>query len=248
MRILIVTVAGMSTRFSRSLGYECLKCLYFREEIQESLLYRFLRQPVYFDKYIIVGGYKFTELRGKVGSWFPDMAERIVLVENPCYAEYGSGYSLYLGIKEALKYDFDQVVFAEGDLFVDTETFSRMSVSPKDVVTISPEPILAEKSVVFYRDSSDCLHYLYDTGHDMLFIPEPFRAVCNSGQIWKFADPPRMRETYAGMTEREWQGTNLVFVERYYGRMPCKAYELMQFSQWVNCNTIEDFERIRNLG
>ena len=95
MKILIVTVAGMSTRFSRSLGYGCLKCLYFRNDIRESLLYRLLHQPVSFDRYIIVGGYKFGELKEMVGREFSDMADRTALVENPFYAKYGSGYRLF---------------------------------------------------------------------------------------------------------------------------------------------------------
>lgn len=245
MKILIVTVAGMSTRFSRSLGYDCLKCLYFREDIRESMLYRLLRQPVYFDKYIIVGGYKFTELQETVECWFSDMFDRIILVENPYFAKYGSGYSLYFGIKEALKYKFNQIVFAEGDLSVDAGSFSRMYASAKDVVTISPDPIQAEKSVVFYKDRCDCLHYLYDTGHDTLFIPEPFKSVCNSGQMWKFANSQRVRDTYDGMSETEWRGTNLVFVERYFESMPGNEYDEIRLSHWVNCNTVEDFERIR---
>lgn len=248
MKVLIVTVAGMSTRFSRSLGCECLKCLYFRNDIRESLLYRLLHQPVSFDRYIIVGGYKFGELKETVGREFPDMADRIVLVENPFYAEYGSGYSLYCGMNEVLKYDFSQAVFAEGDLFVDTGTFARVCASPRDVVTVSPEPILAEKSVVFYRDRDDRLHYLYDTGHDLLFIREPFRAVCNSGQVWKFADPGRLRDVYAGMTEKDWQGTNLVMVERYFGQLAGGEYDQLQFIKWVNCNTVEDFDRLPAVG
>lgn len=33
MRILLVTVAGLSSRFSQSVGYPCLKCLYHEEKV-----------------------------------------------------------------------------------------------------------------------------------------------------------------------------------------------------------------------
>ena len=68
VRILIITVAGMSTRFSQSIGQPCLKCIYYSSDSKESLLYQMLHQPVYFDKYIIVGGYMYDELQKTV--WF----------------------------------------------------------------------------------------------------------------------------------------------------------------------------------
>lgn len=40
MRILLVTVAGLSSRFSQSVGYPCLKCLYHEGESTRTLLYR----------------------------------------------------------------------------------------------------------------------------------------------------------------------------------------------------------------
>lgn len=248
MRILIVTVAGMSTRFSRSIGYECVKCLYFRDTFRESLLYRLLHQPVCFDKYIIVGGYRFEELKATINTEFPEMSDRIELVENSLYAEYGSGYSLFCGLNAAFKYHFSQVVFAEGDLYVDAETFKQVCESPNDVVTVSPEPILAEKSVVFYQDKDDRIHYLYDTGHNLLFIKESFRAIYNSGQIWKFANPMLLRDVYTSMVDSDWQGTNLVAVERYFGQLKRENYEQLQFHTWVNCNTIEDFERLPDIN
>lgn len=60
MKVLIITVAGMSTRFSESVGYPCLKCLYYKQDMKESLLYRFLYEYPEFDRYIIVGGFSLT--------------------------------------------------------------------------------------------------------------------------------------------------------------------------------------------
>ena len=42
MKALIVTVAGMSARFSRSAGEQIIKCLYHTNSMKESLLYTLL--------------------------------------------------------------------------------------------------------------------------------------------------------------------------------------------------------------
>lgn len=245
MRALIVTVAGMSTRFSRSLGRQCLKCIYYPAQIEESLLWRMLRQPVAFDWYVIVGGYRFDELKGTVYQEFQDMSDRIMLVENGHYKDYGSGYSLYLGLREALKLGADEVVFAEGDLYVDTDTFREVAGSQCSVVTSCPEPILASRAVAFYFDRAGKIHYLYDTGHNALNIREPFTAIYNSGQIWKFADKGVLERVFEMLPEQGWQGTNLVMVEEYFRQIPIEDYEIILFKKWVNCNTIEDFRKIQ---
>lgn len=97
MRIMIITVAGISSRFSQSIGRPCLKCLYYKTDIKESLLYRMISQNKEIDKYVIVGGFQYEELRNAIEQFFGVFWSRIVLVQNEHYEEYGSGYSLYLG-------------------------------------------------------------------------------------------------------------------------------------------------------
>lgn len=247
MRVLIVTVAGMSTRFSESLGKSCLKCIYYHENITESLLYRMLNQPVDFDKYIIVGGYQFEELQKVINEKFTKFIKKIILVNNEKYEKYGSGYSLYCGLKAAMELQFQQIVFAEGDLFVDSESFIKVCTSKKDLITCNQEAILASKAVAFYYDKQNIIHYIYDTGHNSLIINEPFLAIYNSGQIWKFAHSDRLRSTYSSMSQKDWQGTNLVLIERYFSQLKCEEYEIIPFKRWINCNTVSDFERIEKL-
>lgn len=245
MKILILTVAGMSTRFSQSLGKKCLKCIYYQSDITESLLYRMLHNPVDFDKYIIVGGYMYEELQKVIEEEFVEYREKVILVYNEKYAEYGSGYSLYKGLEAAVTFGFDEIVFAEGDLFVDSESFERIYESSQDVVTSNRETIFANKSVVFYLDAHDCIHYVYSTEHDMLMIDEPFAAIFNSGQIWKFRQPECIRNIYEKMREEDWKGTNLVFVQKYFQAIPREECQIIQFKKWINCNTIKDFEDYR---
>ncbi len=244
MKVLLITAAGTSSRFSHSLGKPCLKCIYSPADITESLLYRMLRRDTAFDKYIIVGGFMYEQLERVLEQDFSEFGNRIVLVRNEKYEEYGSGYSLYQGLQEAMKLDFDEVIFAEGDLYVDEDSFREVSGCVKDVITCSSGPILADKAVAFYYDREYRIHYIYDTSHSMLEIKEPFRGIFHSGQVWKFAQSDRVRRTYADMEEQDWQGTNLVFVEKYFQMLAQNEYELVQFKQWINCNTIADFEKI----
>lgn len=247
MRILIITVAGTSTRFSRSIGKPCLKCLYSPEGFDKSLLYRMIHQEDQFDKYVIVGGYMYDRLKAAVNENFPEYRDRIMLVYNDKYAEYGSGYSLYKGIRAVYGMDFDELVFAEGDLFVDSESFKKICSADKDVITVNREDIMADKAVAFYFDANNKIHYLYDTGHKALRINEPFLSIFNSGQIWKFTKIQYLKEIYKNMSEEEWKGTNLVFIEKYFGGLGRDEYDLVKLNGWINCNTIDDFKRYINV-
>ncbi len=246
MKILLVTVAGKSSRFSRSLGRTCLKCIYHPGNISESLLYRLLHLDMDFDKYIIVGGFMYEQLKLAMEEHFSDISGKVILVNNEKYGEYGSGYSLYRGFQEAAGWDFSEILFAEGDLFVDRGTFLEISRSEKDIITCNKEMISAEKSVVFYFDKEYKVHYVYDASHNMLNITEPFRSIHNSGQVWKFRRPGLLRDIYGNMREQEWQGTNLVFIQKYFQSLMPEEYDIVRFKRWVNCNTIADFEEARN--
>jgi len=248
MKALIVAAAGMSTLFSRSLGRECLKCLYYKNSVKESLLYRMLAQPAAFDRYIIIGGYKFQELKEMVESEFQGIQREICLVYNEKFSEYGSGYSLFLGLKKALELCADEVVFAEGDLYVDRQSYMSVYRATGGVVTCNNEPISADRSVAFYFDRSDKVHYIYDTGHNALVIEEPFLSIYNSGQVWKFSDMGLWKEIIRLFGEKQWEGTNLVPIEAYFNRLGRNHYEVIQFRKWVNCNTVADFEAVQDIA
>ena len=65
MKVLIITVAGMSTRFSRSVGKPVIKCLYHNKSLKDSLLYILLERSREFDYFIIVGGYRYIKSYAK---------------------------------------------------------------------------------------------------------------------------------------------------------------------------------------
>lgn len=238
MRILLVTVAGLSSRFSQSVGYPCLKCLYCNGKKTEALLYRLIHMYD-FDRYIIVGGYRYEELAEAVKHDYGDIRDRVSLVRNELYAEAGSGYSLYLGLVEAFKWEFSEIVFAEGDLIVDRGSFARVCEASGDVLTVNRDAIQADKAVAFYFDREERIHYIYDTGHKCLEIREPFLSIYNSGQIWKFADSGLLRKTMDTLGEERQRGTNLSLIEEYFGHSGNP--EIITFDKWVNCNTVQDY-------
>jgi len=243
LRILLITVAGLSKRFSESLGKDCLKCIYYKNDFKESLLYQMLNQTDKFDKYVIVGGYKFDELKQTVENQLSDIIDKIILVKNEYYAEYGSGYSLYVGLKEIQNLNYNELIFAEGDLFVDNESFMKVYNSKNNVITCGKEPILANKAVAFYYDTDYHIHYIYDTSHKSLQINEPFLGIFNSGQIWKFTNSERLKYLTLHLNQELWQGTNLNLVQEYFDNLEKSEYEIVTFNKWINCNTISDFEK-----
>ena len=117
--------------------------------------------------------------------------------------------------------------------------------SEKSVITCNNEPIEANKAVAYYFSLDNKVHYIYDTGHSALTISEPFLSIYNSGQIWKFSDYNKVKEVYDDMEETLWQGTNLVFIEKYFNSINHNDTEIIKFSEWINCNTVEDFRKIK---
>ncbi len=79
------------------------------------------------------------------------------------------------------------------------------------------------------------IHYIYDIIHNVLEINEHFTSIFNSGQIWKFAST----------SMPEWKGTNLVFIQKYFGNLEEGGYYMTRFRTWINCNTISDFKEIK---
>lgn len=246
LKILLITVAGMSTRFSESIGKECLKCIYYKNDFTESILHRLMVQTSGFDKYIIVGGYKFEELEQTINLCFHDIKDKIILVNNGYYNCYGSGYSLYLGLKKAVEFNFRELVFAEGDLFLDNESFMEIYKSNRDVITCNLEPISADKAVAFYYDINHHIHYIYDTNHECFHINEPFLGIFNSGQVWKFVQIEKLKCLVASLEEDIWKGTNLDFIQKYFENSD--DYKIVRFKKWINCNTITDFEWIERIS
>lgn len=240
MRSLIITVAGTATRFNRDTEEPTLKCLYAIGGSKNTLLYRILDKARDFDEYVIVGGYLYDKLERFVENDLPEFRERVKLVYNPEYSTFGSGYSLLLGIRN-VDSATQEIIFVEGDLYFDGHDFRRIKDSSKNVFTVNHELITAKKAVVVYENEAHHLRYLYDTTHSDLRIPEPFLAVYNSGQVWKFRDVEKLRRVIRSLTPAQEKGTNLEIIQGYFGDLTPDEYEMVVFGTWHNCNTVKDY-------
>ena len=245
MKYLIITVAGTATRFNRDTKEDTLKCLYYEDSPRYALLSQLLKNCGRYDWYIIVGGYLFDKLEKFVNTELSEYKDAITLVYNEHYRDYGSGYSLYKGIKELR--EPGEVTFVEGDLFFKADTFKNLYRSGKNVITINQEPIYANKAVVLYINEDDRPRYLYDTNHRTLMVPEPFKAIFNSGQMWKFISSEKLIRVTELLTDKQLQGTNLEIIQAYFGELNANEYDVVTFSDWFNCNTVADYNQVRKL-
>ncbi len=240
MKALIITVAGESTRFRKTLGKDVLKCIYSENDFKKTILNYQLSQADDFDKVIVVGGYKHDELVDFIKTNYDD--DRIVCLFNDKYNTYGSGYSLYIAIDYLRQFSVDEIVFCEGDLYFDSSSFDKIKLSENSVITANLEAILAKKAVAFYSTLNNEVRYIYDTEHKKLQINEPFTAIYNSGQVWKFVKQDVLNGVLDNLMQEQMEGTNLEIIEGYFSIVT--DYSVVQFQQWINCNTADDYELI----
>lgn len=243
MRYVIITVAGCAERFNQDAGTPSLKCIFYQKEKRKTLLYSILKKCAGYDKVIVVGGYQYESLQSYIKEFKEEFPFSIETVYNAFFDKYGSGYSLYTGIKACLQdADCTEILFAEGDLAVSEEEFERIKQSDKNCLTVNCEDIRSDKSVVVYINHKNEIKYQYDTSHGFFHITEPFSRIYNSGQIWKMKERKSVDMVVGHMREEEWQGTNLVFVEKYFNAVKRENVEIIPLKYWVNCNTRKDFE------
>jgi choline kinase len=238
MKALIITVAGESKRFRQTIGFEALKCIYTPSDYSKTILAYQISISDAFDKIIIVGGYKFHELKEFIYSNYKD--DRIELVYNDKYNTFGSAYSLLIGIKHLKHRKFSEIIFCEGDLYFDKQTFQSIVNIKNNVVTTNLELIEAKRSVAFYSRINNSLKYIYDTKHSVLEIKEPFTGIFNSGQVWKFVDQKKLNSVINELNPTQIKGTNLEIIQNYF--LIDTKYAIIRFNDWINCNTIMDYK------
>ena len=242
MKTAIITAAGVSSRFNEGIpeSEKQLKVIYGGGE--QTLLYHLVQKCMYADQIIVVGGYKFDDLKEYLLGLKPEIRDKIELVYNEHYKDLSSGYSLYLGLMDAFKYQSDEILFIEGDLDVDRDSLDNVIKSNNSVLTYNYEPIYANKSVVLYKDGNDRFHYAFNSSHGMLAINEPFSCILNSGQIWKFTDIEKLKTASDKFLTEEKNGTNLRIIQNY---LDCGTeIDLIGLKRWTNCNTREDYDQI----
>lgn len=246
-KVAIITCAGISSRFNEKYNenQKKLKCIYNDGNLNDTILYHLIKKVENFYKIIIVGGYKFESLQEYCNYALKDFSN-VEVIRNNHYDDLASGYSLCLGIEKAMEYSPTEVLFVEGDLDIDDESFEKIIKTTKDVITYTYEPIYAKKAVVLLINGDGKYKYAFNREHGLLYIDEPFSAIFNSGQIWKFTNMQILKNVNKEFMEEHIGETNLKIVQRYIDSIDCKMIELCSLIRWTNCNTREDYDRILN--
>lgn len=251
MKTVIITAAGISSRFNEELpeSDKQLKAIYYEDDENDTLILHLLLQSSYADRIIVVGGYKYADLEQYVKKTVPEkLAKKVTLVYNPRFADLASGYSFYVGLMEAFKDSgLTEILFVEGDLYIDDVSFRKVSEAESDVLTYNREPIYANKAVVLYRNGQGQYQYAFNSEHGLLSINEPFSLIMNSGQMWKFTDIDVLKKASNIFYNEIPQETNLKLIQEYVNRAPGDKIKVIGLEQWVNCNTREDYQQINLL-
>lgn len=244
MNIAIITIAGMSSRFNEGIeeNRKVLKCLYTEGSKENTLLYHLLLKCAYADRIILVGGYKFGDLCSFYENELSDQFTKVSLVENEYYASLGSGYSLYLGLQEAFKYNPDEILFVEGDLDIDGESFQKVVAAKNSVLTYTFEPIYTNKAVVLYKDERNLFRYAFNSNHGLLRIDDSFSCILNSGQTWKFTKMDSLKQANEEFLRTDKSDTNLRIIQNYLDKG--MSIDIIPLRRWTNCNTREDYKKI----
>ena len=171
-----------------------------------------------------------------------ELQSKIAMARNDHFEDLGSGYSLYLGLEEAFKYEPDEVLFIEGDLDIDNDSFDRVVSSDKSVLTYTYEPIYANKAVVLYKDDAYRYRYAFNSSHGLLTIESPFSCIFNSGQTWKFKEVDKLKKANAKFYAEAKGDTNLRIIQNYLD-MGAEA-TIVPLDRWTNCNTRNDYKKI----
>lgn len=248
MKIAIVAVAGVSSRFNEGMEDAVLKCIYATQDARKTLLYAILKKCVGYDSVVLVGGYQYEALEAYVRAYEQEFPFAIHLVYNAYYQNYGTGYTLKVGLDACREFhDCEEITLIEGDLFFDEASFSNIKKANRSVATYNYAPISSRKAVIAYVNEAEKLKYVFSTSHGSVKIAESFFAIYNSGQVWKFADMLKLENAYREITAEDWKGTNLILIEKYFEKLSLEEYELLPFAQWENCNTREDLKEYEDL-
>ena len=191
MKVAIIAVAGISSRFNEGIPEEqkVLKSIFWEKNCQHSLLYHLLEKCSCYDFIVLVGGYKFDALKEYCQNLKTELINKLIFVYNEHFSDLGSGYSLYLGLNAAFAAGADEeILFVEGDLDIDKTSFNKVVQAKGNVLTYNYLPIHTKKAVVLYKDIKDNYCYAFNSNHGYLKIDVPFYSIFNSGQIWKFTE------------------------------------------------------------
>lgn len=261
MKDVIITLAGASSRFSRSVGKPAHKSIYGTND--KCLLFKMLDQIKHsknVKNVIIVTGYQHDEVTSMIHAWNNDKNPEldgfsqmnIFITYNPNWDETGSNESMLWGLllwNTLGKLKGESLVCIEGDLSVSNlEELLNAKVPTISRVTSNAQTILdASRDVLCCIFPDGIVEWVYDREHKAFPISEQYAKIFASGQIWEFnTNSERFTEEMKHLTDYIkvkdiCNQTNLDIISRL-----TFDPEIFVLEDWVNCNTIDDL--VKALG
>ena len=103
MKVAVITVAGISSRFNEGIeeAGRCLKAIYTEGNLSDTLLFHLVKKCSYADRIIVVGGYKFENLEQYITGQIPEKEKEKITgyAWEPWHIRYVTrALSLYLSL------------------------------------------------------------------------------------------------------------------------------------------------------
>lgn len=256
----IITAAGCSTRFSKSIGFECHKSLTPVDGLDGKSLLKWQIETLIdngVERVFAVGGYMFNIFNSQINNLEQKYKDKVEKVFNSEYFTTGSYLSMFLGfdrmyqlIKQNAIPEPTSIICVEGDVYA--SNLAEFVAKPFDYgnCTIRPTTngksvLRADRDVIGVIDECGLLSWKYSTKHsEFTNVPSSIKMIFNSGQIWeicmKFLD---WRKVHEQLDQQSYKNdTNLTFID-FFSDEPDTPFEL---KDWVNANTVDDIRTINN--
>lgn len=247
-KFLLITCAGQATRFKKSGGNTHKSIFSIDGDILKSPLGIMCQYAKFVERTpVIVTGFMANEIDDALLELSSKLGIRICSTYNEHYLDLGSNESLICGLQFILQnYDYDDydIIFAEGDLMVDFDTFREIANSQNCVITTNGNSVIdMTKAVVVYQNNRNVYKWAYDSVHNSVSI-EDARWLAESGQIWKFKiSDYDLFNIFDGLIAKDHKDTNLNMIYKIFATLSeFSDIDIKTFKQWFNVNTVNDYK------
>lgn len=247
-KFLLITCAGQATRFKESGGNTHKSIFSIDGDICKSPLGIMCQYAKFIERTpVIVTGFMTDEIDDALSELSSKLEIRIYSTYNEHYSDLGSNESLICGLQFIMQnFDYDDydIMFAEGDLMVDFDTFREIANSQNCVVTTNGNSIInMNKAVVVYQNVHGTYKWAYDLAHKSVSITDA-RWLAESGQIWKFKiSDYDLFVILDGLIAKDHKDTNLNMIYKIFATLSeFSDIDIKTFKQWFNVNTVNDYK------
>ena len=248
-KFLLITCAGQATRFKESGGNTHKSIFSIDGDICKSPLGIMCQYAKFIERTpVIVTGFMADEIDDALSELSSKLEIQIYSTYNEHYSDLGSNESLICGLQFIMQnFDYAEydIMFAEGDLIVDFDTFREIANSSYNVITTNGNSIInMNKAVVVYQNVHGTYKWAYDPAHKSVSITDAVW-LAESGQIWKFKiDYICLYNILYGLIKSDRKDTNLNMIYKIftYCGDTVDAVKIETFKQWFNVNTVNDYK------